>query len=183
MTKRKISAILLVIVLLFTMTAVPVDAANGIDASSQLITKQTDARALAAIEPRLTPISNKTVGQTVVVQGSANNPCYRMSAKYTVGGVDYWLGDVYSNSYYKTFVASKAGAYSVTLYARNYPESNPQSYSTPISVSFTVTAPAPPPQPVHPTNYIQPPKQCKPRHACDHYGKRVVSMLSYGGKL
>ncbi len=165
MTKRKISAILLVIVLLFTLTAVPVDAANGIDTSSQLISKQTDAKALSVLYLNLSSISNKTVGQTVVVQGSAANPCYRMSAKYTVGGVSYWLGDVYSNSYYKTFTASKAGAYSVTLYARDlnpdiYPK---ESYATSTSRTFTVTAPAPPPpQPINPTITFNAPSNVNP---------------------
>lgn len=89
----------------------------------------------------LSPISNKLVGNTVTVSGSSSTPCYRMAAKYTINGTDHWLGDVNASSYSKSFKITQAGTYTVTLYARSYPESDPRSVNSGKSVTFTASQP------------------------------------------
>ncbi|MEY8313172.1 hypothetical protein AALA61_14590 [Oscillospiraceae bacterium 42-9] len=89
----------------------------------------------------LNSIANQSVGATVTVTGRSSTPCYRMSAKCVHNGVTKWLGDVYSSTYSKSFTVTESGSYSVTLYARSYPESDSRSGSGSKTVSFTVYKP------------------------------------------
>lgn len=95
---------------------------------------------MSALAPTITvtSIPQTKAYSTVAVQARATTPCYRMSAKYVYNGKETWLGNVNSNSYYKTFMPSSTGTYTVTVYARNYPENHPQSYMSSKTISFTV---------------------------------------------
>ncbi|WP_310499135.1 polymorphic toxin-type HINT domain-containing protein [Paenibacillus qinlingensis] len=83
-------------------------------------------------------IPNTTVGKAVSVSASSSAPCYRMSAKYTVNGVDTWLGEQNSCSYSASFTPSSVGDYTVTVYARSYIETDPRSGDSSNSVTFAV---------------------------------------------
>lgn len=87
---------------------------------------------------RLNEILNMQVNSRVSVNGTSTIPCYRMAAKYMHNGVTTWLGEVYSNSYSKSFTASDTGVYTVTLYARSYPESDSRSVNSSKTVTFYV---------------------------------------------
>ncbi len=104
------------------------------------------ASAATTVTPTVTlsSISNQSMNATVTVRGSATTPCYRMSAKYVHNGTTTWLGNVYSNTYSKSFKVTSAGTYTVTLYARSYPESDPRSSSGSRSRTFTVYNPVKP---------------------------------------
>lgn len=61
-----------------------------------------------------------------------------MTAKYVHNGKTVWLGDIYSNTYSKSFTVTDIGVYTVTLYARSYPESDARSESGSKSATFYV---------------------------------------------
>ncbi|OAS16045.1 polymorphic toxin-type HINT domain-containing protein [Paenibacillus oryzisoli] len=83
-------------------------------------------------------IPNTTAGKVVSVSASSSTPCYRMSAKYTVNGVDTWLGEQSSCNYSASFTPSTAGDYTVTVYSRSYNESDPRSATASSTSTFTV---------------------------------------------
>lgn len=90
--------------------------------------------------PRVTlnSISDQLIGSYVTVRGTSSSPYYRMAAKYVYNGSTTWLGDVYSNSYQKQFKPASEGTYTVTLYSRSHPESNPRSASGSASTTFRI---------------------------------------------
>lgn len=100
----------------------------------------TGASAATKVTPTVTlnPIANHNINTTVTVKGSATTPCYRMAAKYVHNGETTWLGEMLSSSYSKSFKVTSPGAYTVTLYARSYPETDSRSANGSKSVSFTV---------------------------------------------
>lgn len=118
--KKKLLCIVLAVAVIFS--------ALGVTASAATVVTPTVS---------LNSISNVSVNTTVTVKGSATTPCYRMSAKYVHNGTTTWLGEVYSNSYSKTFTVTSAGTYTVTLYARSYPESDSRSGNGSKTISFT----------------------------------------------
>ncbi len=89
----------------------------------------------------LSSISSKKVGDTVTISASSTTPCYRMAANYVVNGTTHWLDAVLSSSYYKSFVVQEAGTYTVNVFARSYPESDPRSSNGSRSTTFTATEP------------------------------------------
>ncbi len=98
------------------------------------------ASAATKVTPTVTlnPIANHNINTIVTVKGSATTPCYRMAAKYVHNGETTWLGEMLSSSYSKSFKVTSPGAYTVTLYARSYPETDSRSANGSKSVSFTV---------------------------------------------
>lgn len=90
--------------------------------------------------PRVTlnSISDQLIGSYVTVRGTSSSPYYRMAAKYVHNGSTTWLGDVYSNNYQKQFKPASEGTYTVTLYSRSHPESNPRSASGSASTTFRI---------------------------------------------
>ena len=69
-------------------------------------------------------ISMQALNSTVTVKATATKPCFRMAAKWVYGNTTTWLGEVNSNSYSKSFKVTSVGRYTVTVYARSYPESD-----------------------------------------------------------
>ena len=93
----------------------------------------------------LNSISNITLGQTVTVSGSATNPTWRMAALVQGPGLPdggQWIGEVFSNSYSRTFTPPQTGVYTITLFARSFPENDPRTGQGSAQRSFTVSAPA-----------------------------------------
>lgn len=86
----------------------------------------------------LTSIPDQLIGSYVTVRGTSSSPYYRMAAKYVYNGSTTWLGDVYSNNYSKQFKPASEGTYTVTLYSRSHPESNPRSASGSASTTFRI---------------------------------------------
>lgn len=86
----------------------------------------------------LTSIPDLLIGSYVTVRGTSSSPYYRMAAKYVYNGSTTWLGDVYSNNYSKQFKPASEGTYTVTLYSRSHPESNPRSASGSASTTFRI---------------------------------------------
>lgn len=119
--KKKLLCIVLAVAVIFS--------ALGVTASAATVVTPTVS---------LNSIPNVNINTTVTVKGSATTPCYRMAAKYVHNGSTTWLGEVYSNNYSKTFTVTSAGTYTVTLYARSYPETDARSGNGSKTVSFTV---------------------------------------------
>lgn len=142
-TRRFISS-LLVLVLLLGSIGLSANAFENETTDSNLLANNTNGDSMVPLDVQDVPvvelnsISNQLVGSTVTVKGSSSSPCYRMSAKYTHNGSTVWLGDVYSNSYSKSFTVSSTGTYTVTLYSRSHVPTNPRSASSSKSITFSV---------------------------------------------
>jgi len=76
----------------------------------------------------LNNISNINIGQQITVSGSATQSVgtpWRMAARVDGPGLPpngQWLGDVFSSSYSRTFTPPQTGTYTVTLFARSFPD-------------------------------------------------------------
>ena len=95
----------------------------------------------------LNNIPNITLGQSITVSGSSwqsTGTTWRMSAQVTGPGSipnSGWLGETYSNSYNRTFTPTQIGTYTVTLYARSFPENDARTGQGRAQRTFNVTEP------------------------------------------
>jgi len=95
----------------------------------------------------LNNIPNITLGQSITVTGSSSLPGggtpFRMSAQVQGPGIapnQGWLSHEYnSQTYNRTFTPTATGDFTVTLFSRSFPESDPRSGQGSASRTFRVT--------------------------------------------